>query len=131
MIEPLKWISVLVEKPKPRSEPSKSASPPEAKNCWKPETSSSCAAAGLATRAAAPTMALLAINTFFIRKAPNTVSIVGTPSHGIVVRTRPCVWPQEAVAARSEEHTSELQSLMRISYAVFCLQKKIRHTILT
>src|SRR3546814_5580830 len=27
-------------------------------------------------------------------------------------------------AQRSEEHTSELQSLMRISYAVFCLQKK-------
>src|SRR3546814_7367363 len=31
---------------------------------------------------------------------------------------------QVAVAARSEEHTSELQSLMRISYAVFCLKKK-------
>src|SRR3546814_6695792 len=32
---------------------------------------------------------------------------------------------------RSEEHTSELQSLMRISYAVFCLKKKkkIKHTI--
>src|SRR3546814_4602728 len=29
---------------------------------------------------------------------------------------------------RSEEHTSELQSLMRISYAVFCLKKKIYHT---
>src|SRR3546814_3883673 len=29
-----------------------------------------------------------------------------------------------AVAIRSEEHTSELQSLMRISYAVFCLKKK-------
>src|SRR3546814_8292535 len=29
---------------------------------------------------------------------------------------------------RSEEHTSELQSLMRISYAVFCLKKKIRKT---
>src|SRR3546814_7805622 len=28
---------------------------------------------------------------------------------------------------RSEEHTSELQSLMRISYAVFCLKKKTRH----
>src|SRR3546814_8909588 len=28
------------------------------------------------------------------------------------------------VLARSEEHTSELQSLMRISYAVFCLKKK-------
>src|SRR3546814_8491258 len=29
---------------------------------------------------------------------------------------------------RSEEHTSELQSLMRISYAVFCLKKKRKHT---
>src|SRR3546814_9482347 len=33
-------------------------------------------------------------------------------------------------ADRSEEHTSELQSLMRISYAVFCLKKK-KHTTLT
>src|SRR3546814_8910196 len=32
-------------------------------------------------------------------------------------------------AARSEEHTSELQSLMRTSYAVFCLKKKITTTI--
>src|SRR3546814_6345469 len=31
-----------------------------------------------------------------------------------------------SVIARSEEHTSELQSLMRISYAVFCLKKKIK-----
>src|SRR3546814_10332365 len=31
--------------------------------------------------------------------------------------------------ARSEEHTSELQSLMRISYAVFCLKKKHKTTI--
>src|SRR3546814_9793502 len=30
---------------------------------------------------------------------------------------------------RSEEHTSELQSLMRTSYAVFCLKKKINHII--
>src|SRR3546814_3365690 len=30
----------------------------------------------------------------------------------------------EAASVRSEEHTSELQSLMRISYAVFCLKKK-------
>src|SRR3546814_1590664 len=30
---------------------------------------------------------------------------------------------------RSEEHTSELQSLMRISYAVFCLKKKKQHTL--
>src|SRR3546814_3249532 len=33
-------------------------------------------------------------------------------------------------SSRSEEHTSELQSLMRISYAVFCLKKKnINHTL--
>src|SRR3546814_8638488 len=35
-------------------------------------------------------------------------------------------------SSRSEEHTSELQSLMRISYAVFCLKKKISlHNILS
>src|SRR3546814_1325827 len=32
--------------------------------------------------------------------------------------------PHRAIRGRSEEHTSELQSLMRISYAVFCLKKK-------
>src|SRR3546814_7173220 len=32
-----------------------------------------------------------------------------------------------AAGLRSEEHTSELQSLMRISYAVFCLKKKKKH----
>src|SRR3546814_3327630 len=34
----------------------------------------------------------------------------------------------DMIAVRSEEHTSELQSLMRISYAVFCLKKKKRQT---
>src|SRR3546814_5987282 len=33
------------------------------------------------------------------------------------------------IALRSEEHTSELQSLMRISYAVFCLKKKTTNNI--
>src|SRR3546814_4528881 len=41
--------------------------------------------------------------------------------------------PAQVHARRSEEHTSELQSLMRISYAVFCLKKKNKqekkHTI--
>src|SRR3546814_6698002 len=32
--------------------------------------------------------------------------------------------PRRLISPRSEEHTSELQSLMRISYAVFCLKKK-------
>src|SRR3546814_3765287 len=35
---------------------------------------------------------------------------------------------QDRISARSEEHTSELQSLMRISYAVFCLKKKKYYT---
>src|SRR3546814_1157693 len=34
----------------------------------------------------------------------------------------------DEIAQRSEEHTSELQSLMRISYAVFCLNKKTNTT---
>src|SRR3546814_10589176 len=33
-------------------------------------------------------------------------------------------------SSRSEEHTSELQSLMRISYAVFCLKKKNKHSMI-
>src|SRR3546814_3115000 len=39
----------------------------------------------------------------------------------------PCA-TSAVLKARSEEHTSELQSLMRISYAVFCLKKKKKHT---
>src|SRR3546814_3610977 len=37
---------------------------------------------------------------------------------------RPAQTPRHQASTRSEEHTSELQSLMRISYAVFCLKKK-------
>src|SRR3546814_9747585 len=39
--------------------------------------------------------------------------------------------PSKICAMRSEEHTSELQSLMRISYAVLCLKKKKKHIITT
>src|SRR3546814_3560506 len=42
------------------------------------------------------------------------------------------IWPRPPnirLSARSEEHTSELQSLMRISYAVFCLQHKNKPNI--
>src|SRR3546814_3962010 len=44
----------------------------------------------------------------------------GTKAAGMDTRPRPLA----GAAPRSEEHTSELQSLMRISYAVFCLKKK-------
>src|SRR3546814_1588981 len=40
------------------------------------------------------------------------------------LRTAVEIDPRKADSVRSEEHTSELQSLMRISYAVFCLKKK-------
>src|SRR3546814_6566889 len=44
------------------------------------------------------------------------------PVAGGAARARPA--RRRAAGERSEEHTSELQSLMRISYAVFCLKKK-------
>src|SRR3546814_2529867 len=44
----------------------------------------------------------------------------------LVVETQYAITHCNLVTLRSEEHTSELQSLMRISYAVFCLKKKIQ-----
>src|SRR3546814_1466045 len=42
---------------------------------------------------------------------------------------KPLLWQIYPQDDRSEEHTSELQSLMRISYAVFCLKKKKKQDI--
>src|SRR3546814_4221371 len=52
-----------------------------------------------------------------ILNTPNPRSLTGAFS--VVVKASP-----STSRVRSEEHTSELQSLMRISYAVFCLKKK-------
>src|SRR3546814_1352442 len=46
-----------------------------------------------------------------------------------VFHPRFCRFRMASKVARSEEHTSELQSLMRISYAVFCLKKKKKTTV--
>src|SRR3546814_5496657 len=58
--------------------------------------------------------------------APRSGEVFGRASSPRVVHRR--AHPADAVGKpdedRSEEHTSELQSLMRISYAVFCLKKK-------
>src|SRR3546814_15429196 len=59
------------------------------------------------------------------RSATKLRSIL-TPSTGT---RRRWLKPEKPVPKRSEEHTSELQSLMRISYAVFCLKKKKSITI--
>src|SRR3546814_4509623 len=69
------------------------------------------------------------------RPQPGRAAIFAVPAMGKLVRQQAAqhfalvpfgeIFGLAAVlAARSEEHTSELQSLMRISYAVFCLKKK-------
>src|SRR3546814_8848301 len=76
-----------------------------------------CAVAGEARAAPlsyAPTLQTTRVMTQFTR-----IAILGaTGRMGQAV----------AAAVRSEEHTSELQSLMRISYAVFCLKKQNKKT---
>src|SRR3546814_1470498 len=67
-------------------------------------------------------------DTTLFRSASNassTAAISSLRSSGFSMRvTAPIRSVATAVDTRSEEHTSELQSLMRISYAVFCLKKK-------
>src|SRR3546814_5730535 len=65
-----------------------------------------------------------------VMKTPNG----GTPPAAAVAARRAAATSTRPASAtidsRSEEHTSELQSLMRNSYAVFCLKKKTNRTIL-
>src|SRR3546814_8669146 len=55
--------------------------------------------------------------------APDELGLLSLPAHARFSRLRRRRLLRRP-AGRSEEHTSELQSLMRISYAVFCLKKK-------
>src|SRR3546814_3018862 len=68
-----------------------------------------------------------ALDRFEAFASENGPRFYGLPlNEGTVVLERtPWTAPEAATGGnRSEEHTSELQSLMRISYAVFCLKKK-------
>src|SRR3546814_7366826 len=58
------------------------------------------------------------------RIASNIVTGIGFLGAGAIMREGLTVTGLTTASSRSEEHTSELQSLMRISYAVFCLKKK-------
>src|SRR3546814_7066884 len=63
------------------------------------------------------------------REQPDRPASGGAPRYGaraFGLSERPAAYDQDRRLShqRSEEHTSELQSLMRISYAVFCLKKK-------
>src|SRR3546814_3586520 len=56
-------------------------------------------------------------------------SVMVAPGSALSMAARRCAYSgvSTSLAHRSEEHTSELQSLMRISYAVLCLKKKNTH----
>src|SRR3546814_5257287 len=55
-----------------------------------------------------------------------SITAIGAKSEALCVKAKRSS-SGSSVSPRSEEHTSELQSLMRISYAVFCLKKKKQH----
>src|SRR3546814_8462406 len=61
-----------------------------------------------------------------IRQAGRGAAVFCKVHHGVSPQLRRS--DGRGCADRSEEHTSELQSLMRISYAVFCLKKKTTNT---
>src|SRR3546814_4975366 len=60
----------------------------------------------------------------FIIRPGEKVGIIGKNGAGKSTMIRLISGSEKPNSGRSEEHTSELQSLMRISYAVFCLKKK-------
>src|SRR3546814_3580983 len=79
-------------------------------------------------------VATIALGTFFPTAIATFSGVDGVPrtlirmAQSFGVPTARIVWSVVLPGARSEEHTSELQSLMRISYAVFCLKKKKKTT---
>src|SRR3546814_6725976 len=92
-------------------------------------------AAASALQLAAPATCSLALSVGSPRAGPYLLQLpLGV--HGSTAAQARCLltslagwasWPARSCPSfRSEEHTSELQSLMRISYAVFCLKKKTK-----
>src|SRR3546814_9937814 len=64
----------------------------------------------------------------FVATMADLQCAIETPGSPHVTSVKNAYDTMRLVEARSEEHTSELQSLMRISYAVFCLKKKNKNT---
>src|SRR3546814_1753912 len=89
------------------------------------------AAAVLIARSVAPDLALVAaVGAVLGHLFPVWIGFRGGKGVATTLGTLLALaWPVGLLACltRSEEHTSELQSLMRISYAVFCLKKKKTH----
>src|SRR3546814_5793179 len=83
--------------------------------------------AGGTNSAVGATLPLLEV--VVVQAASIIINARGAAIGRIIIRILPVLFavPQGHIGTlRSEEHTSELQSLMRISYAVFCLKKKNR-----
>src|SRR3546814_5921941 len=92
--------------------------------CGKPPQSPPTSPAGKRIVATVPRLSALSISS---------VPPCNSMNLRLMVRPRPVPSLRRLTlgSPRPEEHTSELQSLMRISYAVFCLKKKIKHTNIT
>src|SRR3546814_3453901 len=92
--------------------------------------SSNTAAGSALTTCAALTVPLVATvnSTSTSPSWPDCSAAIGYRGEGVLIGCSSLAILSRATASsrclRSEEHTSELQSLMRISYAVFCLKKK-------
>src|SRR3546814_1789008 len=95
-----------------RSPPAKLTPPPKAAALESP----------FAERSFRHARAPLAASKARTSAAVSIVKILPPPTTGPATS-----WPLGELPLRSEEHTSELQSLMRISYAVFCSKKKKPH----
>src|SRR3546814_7962272 len=85
--------------------------------------------AGPGLRQIGPWLNALQVRWFSSEELARMIGEAAGPDKGesrdaSVRRQMTAACPQAFALARSEEHTSELQSLMRISYAVFCLKKK-------
>src|SRR3546814_4448308 len=93
---------------------------------WSSDVCSSDLHALSLARAHVADMGIVVLIAFHIGVAPGVADQRCRDAHRAArvedVQYRPLI-------GRSEEHTSELQSLMRISYAVFCLKKKTKHNV--
>src|SRR3546814_10051066 len=89
---------------------------------WRLEREIGVAACHLAVRVACGTIGGGIGEAAFLRRPTREIGAMIDRVHGALLLPK-CAATRN-LGARSEEHTSELQSLMRISYAVFCLQKK-------
>src|SRR3546814_2627747 len=74
-----------------------------------------CGHAGRINEVITPIVHGIKINAHLRESRPKSIDCIGSKGSNTTAAGH---------AVRSEEHTSELQSLMRISYAVFCLKKK-------